>query len=748
MNRMKGAAWAAVGVVVLSAAVLWRVSGDATISGQSHTGVSTPVVAAPAAPKVVSTPLPPQQRGRMSVVAPASPASSGRAAAASASSGELFAYSKTDTPHREGPYTYYPVDIDVDQVLASALSGRLTFTAPDGSQIALDYDRHVSHDDGNWTWMGRETGGTASQDAVITFGPDATYGSLPSSNGQQLRITTIQGKTYVTSASYSQLQPGVREGGDTIVKAADASATTPVPATSQPVVAAASAVTGTPVDVVVGYSTTYRTYLGSVSAVTTRLTNLIDVANRGLGNSAITTASFRLVGTVEVNYADNSDNGVALSDLASTSTSSPLAAMRAARAQYGADLVAFMRRYTTGQNGCGLAYIPQAPYSSSGRDQTFAVVGDGSIDLGGGAYSYCPDTSLAHEMGHNLGAQHNSQTNSTGGLHAYSYGYRNDDADFYDIMSYGLNGQEAELLYSTPAVSTCKNLPCGVAATADIARTFRETMLAAASFRSTVVPMDQTPPGQIVGPGGRCLDAIAGSTANGTGVQVWACNGLRQQQWGEVASLAALQNKDTPLVLDAVGYGTSSGTPLQLYEGAGTTNQSWIFTNVAIVVAGGGRILDGLGGGLGNGTPIQLYDDLGTSNQRWNFDPRTNRITNPAGRCLDVQGFGTANGTPVQIWDCNGTANQEFHLASGGTLVGYGGNCLEAANAGQGNGTQVRMWACNGGAHQKWRFRGEIRGAQSGLCVDDPAGGQANGSRVQLYQCLGNDHQRWEYQPN
>jgi hypothetical protein len=746
---MKGAACAAAGVVALGAAIFWHASGDARTGAQGRADAAAPVVATPAPPVVVSTPLPPHIRAGAVPGLPAGAASSGQPAAAHPSGDELFAYSTTDTPHREGPYTFYPVDIDVDQVLASALSGRLTFTAPDGSQISLDYDRHLTHEDGNWTWMGRETGGTASQDAVITFGPDATYGSLPSSNGQQLRITTIQGKTYVASASFSQLQPGIRPGGDTVVKAAD-SAVSGASANGS-VVAAAASSTASPVDVVIGYSTGYRTYLGSASAVTTRLTNLVDVANRGLANSAVTTAAFRLVGSLEVNYADNTDNGVALTDLASTSSSSPLAAMRAARAQYGADMVSFMRRYSTEQNGCGLAYIPQAPYASTGRDQTFSVVGDGSIDLGGGAYSYCPDTSLAHEMGHNLGAQHNAQTNSTGGLYAYSYGYRNDSANYYDIMSYGLNGQEAELLYSTPDVSTCKGLPCGVANSADVARTFRETLAVAMAFRATVVAdAGANAPGQLTlaNGTGRCLDAVNGGVSNGTPLQMWACNGLRQQQWGVQAATRAVYSLGTSLVLDVTGYSTSPGAAIQLWTGGSTANQAWTFTHASLAVSNSGRVLDAIGYGTANGTLFQLYDDNRTSNQRFTFDPSVGELVSDTGRCLDVQGYGTANGTRVQLWDCTHTENQKWKLGPNGSIVGYGGNCLEAADGGTSSGTVVRMWQCNAQPHQKWRIRGEVRGVQSNLCLDDPAGGLSNGTRPQMYTCLGNDHQRWEYQPN
>lgn len=730
-------AWIVGGVVVVMVAA-WGVTRDRVSAGHVPAAPETTAAAMKETAKaVVSTPLP-AQLGHYTT--PATTMTAG----APPTDGELFTYSSTEAPRREGAYTYYPIDISVDDALASALSGHLTLTAPDGTRIALDYDRHINHGDGNWTWLGRKQGGDIGQDAVITFGPDAVAGTLPSANGQLLQITTIGGRTYMASAALSQLQRGIRAGGDTVVRSADGSVTAYTQEGA--ITASAAAATGTTVDVLAAFSSGYATYRGSASAATTAITNLIAVANRALTNTNITNISFRLVGTMQVDYADNSDNGTALTDLAGGAA---FAAVRSARGTYGADLVSFIRRYVPGQNGCGLAYIPQQPYASTGINQTWSVVGDGSYDLGNGSYSYCPDTSMAHEMGHNLGAQHNKQQNSTGGLYAYSYGYRNDSAAFYDIMAYGLSGQEDELVYSSPDVSICKGLPCGVANDADVGRTLRETMVTASGFRATVIPANGTQPGQIVLANGlgRCLDGAGGGTSNGTPIQMWACNGLRQQQWGESAPSAALINKDTPLVLDAVGYGSTNGTPLQLYAPTGAGNQGWLFTSAAIV-ANGGRILDSVALGTSNGTRIQLWDDNATANQRWAFDPRSGRITNAAGRCLDVQGFGTANGTPVQIWDCNGTPNQQFTLSTGGTFVGYGNNCLEAANGGQGNGTEVRMWACNGGPHQKWKLRGEVRGIASNLCLDDPSGGGTNGSRVQLYQCLGNDHQRWEFQPN
>lgn len=651
----------------------------------------------------------------------------------------LLTYSGSGTPVQDGPYTFYPVTVNPDAALAAALSGHLSMTMPDGTLIQMAYDRHIAHGDGNWSWIGQSDDGAEGGDAVLTFGPNAVAGHLPTVNGRHYELTTVGGHTYVAVAAASQLKQGTREGGDTVVANADSAV---IGSTTTVVAAAGSASAQSTVDVLAAYSSGYRAYRGSASAATTAITNLIDVANRALTNSNITQASYRLVGTMEVAYDDGSDNSGALTDLRSSQV---FASVRSARQTTGADLVTFVRRYAQAQNGCGLAYIPQAPYAQTAPDQTYSVVGDGRVDLGNGYYGYCPDVSIAHEMGHNLGAQHNKQQNATGGLYSYSYGYRNDSAQFYDVMAYGLAGQEQQLVYSTPDVSTCKGLPCGASNDSDVARTLKETMLTASSFRASVVPAT-VQPGQISGPSGRCIDVTGGATWNGASIQMWACNGLRQQQWS-LTSSNQLQSKDISAVLDAVNYGTSNGTPLQIFQPTGAANQSFYFTHAAIVAATG-RVIDAVGYGTGNGAALQVFDDFGTSNQRFTFSPKTGELRIDTGRCVDVVNYGTTDGTPVQLWDCNRTANQQFRLGSNGSLVGIGGKCLEIANNDDFNGAQVRMWTCNGGPNQRWRLRGEIRDAQANLCLDDPSGGTQNGAPLQLWTCLGNTHQQWDYQPN
>jgi hypothetical protein len=116
----------------------------------------------------------------------------------------------------------------------------------------------------------------------------------------------------------------------------------------------------------------------------------------------------------------------------------------------------------------------------------------------------------------------------------------------------------------------------------------------------------------------KCVDDNAQSSANGTKIQLWDCNGGANQQW-TVAS---------------------NGT-LQVY----------------------GKCMDITGANYNNGTNIELWDCNGGANEQWKAANGT--LVNPAsGKCLDDPGSNTANGTQLDLWTCNGGGNQQWHLPS------------------------------------------------------------------------------------
>ncbi|MFD7734988.1 ricin-type beta-trefoil lectin domain protein, partial [Kitasatospora phosalacinea] len=131
-----------------------------------------------------------------------------------------------------------------------------------------------------------------------------------------------------------------------------------------------------------------------------------------------------------------------------------------------------------------------------------------------------------------------------------------------------------------------------------------------------------TPPtggrtGQITGYGGKCVDVAAASSANGTAVQLYDCNGTTAQQW-------------------------TTGTD-------GTVRAL-------------GKCLDLTSGGTANGTQAQLYDCNGTGAQQWQAKSDKTLVNPASGKCLDATGPSSANGTRLQIWTCAASANQQWNL--------------------------------------------------------------------------------------
>lgn len=127
--------------------------------------------------------------------------------------------------------------------------------------------------------------------------------------------------------------------------------------------------------------------------------------------------------------------------------------------------------------------------------------------------------------------------------------------------------------------------------------------------------------GQLVGgQSGRCVDVPNSTTANGTQLQLWDCDGSTKQRWTH-----------------------TSGKQLTVY---------------------GNKCLDANGNGTANGTAVIIWDCHGGLNQQWNVNSDGTITSAQSGLCVDANNAGTANGTKVILWSCNGGANQRWTLSS------------------------------------------------------------------------------------
>jgi hypothetical protein len=422
--------------------------------------------------------------------------------------GDLLRYSAQPVRH-ENASTWYPADISESHALRAVVTGHMTITAPDGLPIRLQYQRHIEHSNGNWTWIGRDAYG---EDAVLTFGEKAVFGSIPQHDREELRLSTRGGRAWVVQIDPVRLHSPEASKPDFLVPpslAASLASSESVAASAQPEAVAATA--AATVDIALGYTTAYAAELGGDSQAVTRLQNLVDITNQAYVNSQIN-AQVRLVRTLSVAYADATDNGDALSKLSGYKTGTgtmptdpAFAGLRAARDQYGADLVSLVRRFRTPENdGCGIAWLiggDKSPIDNSDARFGYSVVSDdldmGDYDESDGKTYGCRKESLAHEFGHNMGQAHNIEDSTEPGAHAYSYGYRETSTSgFYTVMAYRLpnSAQRGIRYFANPNVTDSgTGRPTGVANASDNARSMAQTMPLIAAFRATAVPAASTP---------------------------------------------------------------------------------------------------------------------------------------------------------------------------------------------------------------------------------------------------------------
>ncbi len=118
--------------------------------------------------------------------------------------------------------------------------------------------------------------------------------------------------------------------------------------------------------------------------------------------------------------------------------------------------------------------------------------------------------------------------------------------------------------------------------------------------------------------------------------------------------------------LDIVGADFDSrknGGRVQLWDCNGGKNQRWWFENGALVNAGG-KCLDVHNSdfdGRKNGSRVQVWECTGAANQKWTT--KRDNLISGNGLCLDVHrpDFDSrANGAKIQLWECNSAKNQQW----------------------------------------------------------------------------------------
>ena len=259
-------------------------------------------------------------------------------------------------------------------------------------------------------------------------------------------------------------------------------------------------------------------------------------------------------------------------------------------------------------------------------------------------------------------------------------------------------------------------------------------------------PRVQVGPTGPVGSGitGKCLDAAAGSTANGTRAQSYACNNTAAQRWTLPGDGTVTQSGKC---LDVSAGSTADGALVQLWDCNQSDGQKWFPRGSSLVNTGSGKCLDVPNSGTADGIQLQIFDCNNTPAQQWNL-PRTHTGATTsalAGKCLDDNTASTVNGNRIQSWSCNGSPAQSVTVPGDGTLRIFG-RCVALVGGGTGNNTPVVLWDCNAGAGQQWAYDATakaLRNPQSGRCLDVPNSVTSDGIQLQIFDCNGSPAQQW-----
>lgn len=187
---------------------------------------------------------------------------------------------------------------------------------------------------------------------------------------------------------------------------------------------APSADTAGTIDVMVLYTAAAQTYAGGATAIGNLIALGVSETNTTYANSDVQ-QRVRLVHTALVPYTEVGAFGTDLTDLRVGNGS--LSGVAALRNQVGADLVTLLI-HPSQPDACGIAYV-MTTVSNAFEPFGYSVVDSACLS---------PNLTLAHEWGHNMGAQHDWYVSTSKLPYTYAHGYVNTRLGYRwrSVMSY------------------------------------------------------------------------------------------------------------------------------------------------------------------------------------------------------------------------------------------------------------------------------------------------------------------------
>jgi Metallo-peptidase family M12/FG-GAP-like repeat len=227
------------------------------------------------------------------------------------------------------------------------------------------------------------------------------------------------------------------------------------------------------IDLMVLYTPASRAAIGGPSAMAAEIASAVNNANLALANSNVT-PRFRLVYSGEIAYTETGDMGLSLDRLTDTADGYMDNALTL-RNQYRADAVTLL---TTDANACGIGWLMGPNAGASFEAYAYNVV-----------HWQCANgnLSMAHELGHNLGLNHDRPNAGGSPAFPYAYGYAVPGVA-RDVMAYPCSGTACprRSIFSTPRAAFPGFGIAAGTATEDTARALEATSLNMANFRQSL----------------------------------------------------------------------------------------------------------------------------------------------------------------------------------------------------------------------------------------------------------------------
>lgn len=324
--------------------------------------------------------------------------------------------------------------------------------------------------------------GWAAWNGAVIGEPDASATVVRNGDDVAALVTTLTGSYRVRTTAPGQQVVQVIDG--TFPERPD---DTRVPSSvrdlQEPAATASDLPTTPVIDVLVGYTPGALAQAGTASAMASEIALAVAITNTAYADSGVA-GRIRLAGTTalteELTISDASLDRLTDEDDGSSDQ------IHALRNRTGADLVSIL---TTDEDSCGLAWILQGLSAPSERSR----YGFSLVDLACAVDNF----SFPHELGHNMGLDHDRYLVPTPTLFPYAVGYVNAAKGWRTVMAYNTECEDLGTTctrlgrFSNPD-RTLAGAPLGRPADgpapADNRRALNATQHVVANWRATPAP--------------------------------------------------------------------------------------------------------------------------------------------------------------------------------------------------------------------------------------------------------------------